>query len=31
MQEVIDREGGCKTLGRGAMPRLALHEAVATP
>ncbi len=28
MQAVIDREGGCKTIGRGQMPRLALHEAV---
>jgi 1-acyl-sn-glycerol-3-phosphate acyltransferase len=26
MQSVIDREGGCKTMGRGAMRRLALHE-----
>jgi 1-acyl-sn-glycerol-3-phosphate acyltransferase len=28
IQSVIDREGGCKTMGRGAMPRLALHEHV---
>jgi 1-acyl-sn-glycerol-3-phosphate acyltransferase len=28
MQAVIDREGGCKTMGRGAMPRLAVHKAV---
>jgi 1-acyl-sn-glycerol-3-phosphate acyltransferase len=27
MQAVIDREGGCKTIGRGQMPRLALHHA----
>jgi 1-acyl-sn-glycerol-3-phosphate acyltransferase len=25
MQAVIDREGGCKSMSRGAMPRLALH------
>ena len=28
MQAVIDREGGCRTLGRGRMPRLGLHRAV---
>jgi 1-acyl-sn-glycerol-3-phosphate acyltransferase len=28
MQATIDREGGCKTIGRGAMPRLGLHQAV---
>jgi 1-acyl-sn-glycerol-3-phosphate acyltransferase len=28
IQASIDREGGCKTMGRGAMPRLALHQAV---
>lgn len=27
MQRIIDQEGGCKTMGRGAMPRLALHRA----
>lgn len=27
MQAAIDREGGCKSIGRGAMPRLALHRA----
>lgn len=27
MQSAIDLEGGCKTIGRGAMPRLALHRA----
>ncbi|MCX7030160.1 MAG: lysophospholipid acyltransferase family protein [Spirochaetes bacterium] len=26
MQAVIDREGGCKTMSRGAMPRLTLHR-----
>lgn len=26
IQSAIDREGGSKTIGRGAMPRLALHE-----
>jgi 1-acyl-sn-glycerol-3-phosphate acyltransferase len=26
MQATIDREGGCKTIGRGAMPRLAVHK-----
>jgi 1-acyl-sn-glycerol-3-phosphate acyltransferase len=29
MQAVIDREGGCKTIGRGQMPRLGLHQRVA--
>jgi 1-acyl-sn-glycerol-3-phosphate acyltransferase len=29
MQSAIDHEGGCKTLGRGMMPRLGLHHAVA--
>lgn len=29
MQATIDREGGCKTIGRGQMPRLGLHERVA--
>jgi len=28
IQSTIDREGGCKTIGRGAMPRLAMHERV---
>jgi 1-acyl-sn-glycerol-3-phosphate acyltransferase len=28
IQAAIDREGGCKTMGRGAMPRLGLHQAV---
>jgi len=30
MQSVIDREGGCKAMGRGMMPRIGLHHAVAT-
>ena len=28
VQAIIDREGGCRTLGRGRMPRLGLHRAV---
>ena len=28
IQAAIDREGGCKTMGLGAMPRLGLHQAV---
>ncbi len=28
IQSAIDREGGCKTIGRGAMPRLGLQQAV---
>jgi 1-acyl-sn-glycerol-3-phosphate acyltransferase len=29
MQTFIDREGGCKTIARGQMPRIALHRAIA--